>query len=417
MIIFPIGLFINRELQISTRVIFDVGIHDANNHQYPTYNNRYDGGFIGEDTILNHIKNEVKTIVESMVDGYNLPSYGGGDWDDTLQPANKSLTKKLVSGWTVLLLIDALKKFNEFANDEFKDLLKSLTAAYNKHLLVDNIPAGFVYFGNETPELMLHPLDHKTGINYRLLPITRGMIAEHYDKKNISKYLEIIDQNLMHPDGVRLMNTTVKYTGGVPKLFVRAETATNFGREIGLQYVHAHIRYIEAMTKIGEADRAYKGLNVVCPVNIKKHVDNALPRQANVYFSSSDGNFRTRYQADKEFDLLRTGKRDVKGGWRLYSSGPGIYLNQLITNFLGVKTYQNDLVIDPVMPKKLKGTKLQYSYNGKLLNIEYQKTNKISSVILNGQEITTVHENNKYRKSGIRIDINLLKDVNELIVK
>ena len=381
------------------------------------YNNRYDGGFIGEDTILNHIKNEVKTIVESMVDGYNLPSYGGGDWDDTLQPANKSLTKKLVSGWTVLLLIDALKKFNEFANDEFKDLLKSLTAAYNKHLLVDNIPAGFVYFGNETPELMLHPLDHKTGINYRLLPITRGMIAEHYDKKNISKYLEIIDQNLMHPDGVRLMNTTVKYTGGVPKLFVRAETATNFGREIGLQYVHAHIRYIEAMTKIGEADRAYKGLNVVCPVNIKKHVDNALPRQANVYFSSSDGNFRTRYQADKEFDLLRTGKRDVKGGWRLYSSGPGIYLNQLITNFLGVKTYQNDLVIDPVMPKKLKGTKLQYSYNGKLLNIEYQKTNKISSVILNGQEITTIHENNKYRKSGIRIDINLLKDVNELIVK
>ena len=171
------------------------------------------------------------------------------------------------------------------------------------------------------------------------------------------------------------------------------------------------------MTKIGEADRAFKGLNVICPVNIKKHVPNALPRQANVYFSSSDGNFRTRYQADKEFDLLRTGEREVKGGWRLYSSGPGIYLNQLISNFLGIKTYQNDLVIDPVMPKKLKGSKLEYVYNGKLLKVEYQKTSKITSVILNGEEIVNIHNNNKYRPSGIRIDFNLLKDVNELIVK
>lgn len=381
------------------------------------YNNRQDGGYVGNDTILKHIENEVKTIVESMVEDYNLPSYGGGDWDDTLQPANKSLTKKLVSGWTVLLLIDALKKFNEFTNDYFKDLLEKITKAYNKYLLVDEIPAGFVYFGENGPELMLHPQDQKTGINYRLLPITRGMIAEHYDKKNLNKYLEIIDQNLMHNDGVRLMNTTVKYTGGKPRLFMRAETATNFGREIGLQYVHAHIRYIEAMAKIGNSERAYKGLNVVCPINIKKHVPNALPRQANVYFSSSDGNFRTRYIADKEFDLLRTGEREVKGGWRLYSSGPGIYLNQLVTNFLGVKTYQGDLVIDPVMPNKLKGTKLHYNYNGKLLNIEYEKPNKITKVILNGQEITTVHNNNKYRTAGIRIDSNLLQDVNTIIVK
>ena len=221
----------------------------------------------------------------------------------------------------------------------------------------------------------------------------------------------------MHKDGVRLMNTTVKYTGGKPRLFMRAETATNFGREIGLQYVHAHIRYIEAMAKIGKYDRAYQGLNVVCPINIKKHVPNALPRQANVYFSSSDGNFRTRYIADKEFDLLRTGEREVKGGWRLYSSGPGIYLNQLITNFLGIKTYQNDLVIDPVMPNKLKGTKLQYNYKGKVLNIEYAKPNNISKVVLNGQEITTVHHNNKYRTAGIRIDSSLLQETNTIIVK
>ena len=69
------------------------------------------------------------------------------------------------------------------------------------------------------------------------------------------------------------------------------------------------------------------------------------------------------------------------------------------------------------MPNKLKGTKLHYNYNGKLLNIEYEKPNKITKVILNGQEITTVHHNNKYRTAGIRIDSNLLQDVNTIIIK
>ena len=36
------------------------------------------------------------------------------------------------------------------------------------------------------------------------------------------------------------------YTGGTSRIFKRAESAANFGREVGLQYVHAHIRYIEA---------------------------------------------------------------------------------------------------------------------------------------------------------------------------
>lgn len=47
---------------------------------------------------------------------------------------------------------------------------------------------------------------------------------------------------LLYPDGVRLMNRPAQYDGGVSTHFKRAEHAANFGREVGLQYVHAHIR-------------------------------------------------------------------------------------------------------------------------------------------------------------------------------
>lgn len=385
------------------------------------YTERNAGMHVDSDTLMKHIENEIQAIVNSNVKDTNLPCYGGGDWDDTLQPCNRDLTKNMVSGWTVLLLIEAITKLNDcltkYNNDKrFAKLLKTLKTSYNKYLLIDDIPAGFAYFG-ETEELMLHPKDKKTGIKYRLLPFNRGIISEEFPKKNINKYLNIIDENLLHPDGVRLMNTTVHYQGGTPKIFMRAETATNFGREIGLQYVHAHIRYIEAMSHIGRGDRVYQGLNMVCPINLATHVKNALPRQANVYFSSSDGDFKSRYEADQNFDLLRTGKVNVKCGWRLYSSGPGIYLNQLISNFLGIKSYDGKLYLDPVMPKSLQGLKLKFNYQGKMLNITYNQNKVVNEIILNGVAYTNHLNINKYRKSGILIDCELLKESNEIIIQ
>ncbi|HCM13995.1 MAG TPA: hypothetical protein DHW85_12555, partial [Lachnospiraceae bacterium] len=61
--------------------------------------------------------------------------------------------------------------------------------------------------------------------------------------------------------------------------FKRAETAANFGREIGLQYVHAHIRFIESMAKLGKADETWDNLLKVIPIKIQTKVPNASARQ------------------------------------------------------------------------------------------------------------------------------------------
>jgi cellobiose phosphorylase len=252
-------------------------------------------------------------------------------------------------------------------------------------------------------ELMLHPSDTKTGIHYRLLPMTRSMIAELLTAEQAEAHYGVIREKLYHPDGVRLMDRPAKYRGGVSTHFKRAEQASNFGREIGLQYVHAHIRFIEAMAKLGKAEEAWSGLHKINPVGLKDVVPNAELRQSNVYFSSSDGKFSTRYEAEERFDELRSGKVPVKGGWRIYSSGPGIYMNQLISNCLGIRVRGEDLIIDPVLPPHLDGLRFKFAWMGIPTTFIYHLKGQGRVVRINGQEIPVRENPGYYRSGGVRI--------------
>jgi cellobiose phosphorylase len=376
-----------------------------------------------KETIFQHIVKEIDAIKASFVPGTFLSKYGGGDWDDTLQPYHRELTEKMVSGWTVALTIEtfslfykAIESYNSQYASEIKTLTEHMIEDYNEFIIHDQVPAGFVYFTDEV-KYMLHPSDDQTKIKYRLLPFNQGITAELFNEKQIKNYLPLIDKNLKHPDGVRLMSDTVEYKGGKNTFFIRAETASNFGREIGLQYVHAHIRYIEAMAKLNESRRVYDGLFMINPINISSYVKNALPRQSNMYFSSSDGCFYDRYEAKKDFNKLRTGRIKVKGGWRLYSSGPGIYLYQIICNFLGIKHYHCDLLIDPCVTSNLDGLHLDYMFDDKVIHINYHISNDssvVSKVILNGKEVLDKVKVNSYKPELFVIKKALLKANNEI---
>jgi cellobiose phosphorylase len=378
--------------------------------------------FTQDYTFKHHIKKQIETIVNSFIPGTHLPRYGGGDWDDTLQPANHDLTHKMVSGWTVALLYEAfytlgneLKNSDEKLSIELLDLASKIKIDYKKYMIIDGIPAGFVVFEDDKQlTYLLHPRDKKTGLKYRLLPFLRSMISELTEKELIDDYIGLIDRVFMHPDGVRLMDTAVEYKGGKKTFFVRAETAANFGREIGLQYVHAHIRYIESMLKIGKADRAYHAINQIIPIKMKDHVNHAFYRQSNMYFSSSDANFNDRYEAKKEFEKVRSGDIAVKGGWRLYSSGPGIFIHQIIHHMLGVGIYHQNLHLDPVISQELNGLKFKYLYQNKELNITYHIGQ--NQLKINGKTVETKKINNTYRKSGFVLDKQLIENYKSPII-
>jgi cellobiose phosphorylase len=234
--------------------------------------------------------------------------------------------------------------------------------------------------------------------------MTRSIIAELVSEAQARKNVATIQNKLKCPDGVRLMDCPAHYDGGVSHLFKRAEQAANVGREISLQYTHAHIRYIEAMAKIGQGKEAWNSLFTINPILIQHSVKNANIRQSNLYFSSSDGAYKDRYEYEENFDLLRKGSIKVKGGWRLYSSGPGIYLRQLISNVLGIRFSSQGLIIDPVLPAELDGLKFTFQCFGRKLNFQYKiSENNIPKAYEGNVEIYTTSLVNPYRNGGILI--------------
>lgn len=387
-------------------------------------------------SLFAHVERQVTHIVDNLIPGTSLSCYGDGDWDDTLQPANQALRENMVSGWTIPLTLQALKtlgsaletrpEYNDFVR-KISILAEDMEADYNKLLIKDGVIAGFIHLPNkdvEQVEYLLHPSDEKTGIKYRLLPASRSIISETFDKEMADKHMAIIEENLVHPDGVRLMEKMAKYQGGKQSYFKRAELAANLGREVGLQYCHAHIRFIEALCKMGKADEVADNLYKIVPVGIQQAVPNAEVRQSNAYFSSSDGKFNDRYEAYRDFDKLKSGEVQVKGGWRIYSSGPGIYINQVISNVLGVRFDNDSLVLDPVIAKRMGKVTLDFSLYGKpcrlVINPE-QEAHTPKRVELNGTEMTISILDNAYRTGGALVEKQALESAlteasNELVV-
>ncbi|AJS61132.1 GH36-type glycosyl hydrolase domain-containing protein [Paenibacillus sp. IHBB 10380] len=363
-------------------------------------------------TVLEHAYKEIDYIKNHFLHGTHLSSYGDGDWDDTLQPANAQLKQYMVSSWTVALTYQTLNQFSRVMEvvdptsaASLRSLADGIQSDFNHYMLQTEVIPGFLYMENpEQVKLLVHPSDAETGIQYRLLPMTRSMISELLTPEQAATHYEIIREQLFCPDGVRLMNRPAQYVGGVSTHFKRAEQASNFGREVGLQYVHAHIRYVEAMAKLGKEEEVWSGLARINPIGIQDVVPNAELRQSNAYFSSSDGKFNTRYDAQDRFDELRSGQVPVKGGWKIYSSGPGIYMNQLISNALGIRQEAGSLIIDPVLPQTLDGLRFDFEYAGAPVQFVYHLTSGENRVSVNGQDVATETTTNRYRTGGLRID-------------
>jgi cellobiose phosphorylase len=219
--------------------------------------------------------------------------------------------------------------------------------------------------GREEPELLLHPSDTRTGLRYSLLPMKRSIIAGLFTKEQAQHHLRLIREYLLFPDGARLMDRPVAYHGGLEEVFRRAESSSFFGREIGLMYVHAHLRYGEAMAALGEADAVWNALRVANPITVTEQLAHASPRQRNTYFSSSDAAFLDRYRASAEWPRVKAGEIAVDGGWRIYSSGPGLYTNLLLSLALGIRRRFGERTIAPLLPRSLEPVAVEMVIDGR----------------------------------------------------
>jgi cellobiose phosphorylase len=125
-------------------------------------------------------------------------------------------------------------------------------------------------------------------------------------------------------------------------------------------YTHAHLRYAQMLALLGEAQEMWEALAIVNSLASTDRLPQATLRQRNTYFSSSDAAFHDRYQASAEWSRVRAGTIAVEGGWRIYSSGPGLYVHMLISRALGARRQFGVRSLSPCLPASLQSLRLQW---------------------------------------------------------
>lgn len=373
--------------------------------------------FKGETaTVWQHIERALAVMERRVVDGTALAAYGHGDWNDALQPADPAMREHMCSAWTVTLhyqtmltLARALRAIGRGADaDRFVSKAEAVRADFQRILLVDGVLTGYALFDADGPaRYLLHPRDAITGVRYSSLAMIHAILEDLFTPQQAREHLELIDAHLRGPDGVRLFDRPMDYHGGPQRFFQRAESATFFGREIGLMYMHAHLRYAQALAHVGEAERFFHALCQANPIGIRDLLPQAALRQANCYYSSSDAAFRDRYQASAEYSRVNEGTIALDGGWRVYSSGAGIALGLVVRRFLGLGCEFDAMVIDPVMPAMLDGLQVRIELFGRPVTVLYAVRGAgcgVDSVTIDGQRLALTHQPNPHRRGAARID-------------
>ncbi|HET9599471.1 MAG TPA: hypothetical protein VFP65_28105 [Anaeromyxobacteraceae bacterium] len=367
-------------------------------------------------TILQHVDRALGVIGRRRVAGTALAAYGHGDWNDSLQPADPSMRERLCSAWTVVLhhqTWTALAAALRFAGHPARALALESEAArirgdLRDTLLVDGVLAGYVLFGGARPEPLLHPRDRSTGVRYSLLPMMHAVLEDLFTPEEAAAHLALMREHLWAPDGARLFDRPFPYHGGIPRLFQRAETSAFFGREIGLMYTHAHLRYAQMQAHVGDARGLLRTLALAHPVQLRARLPQASLRQANCYFSSSDAAFRDRHEAQAEYARVAAGTVALDGGWRVYSSGPGIALSLVVTSLLGIRRQGDVLVVDPVIAPELTGLRAEVPVLGRRVQVEYVVDRRgygPQAIALDGRALAFERLHNPYRTGGAAIPV------------
>jgi cellobiose phosphorylase len=367
------------------------------------------------ETVLGHVARAFEVVERRTIPGTHLVAYGHGDWNDSLQPVDPAMRERLCSTWTVTLHVQTLvtlaHALRRLARPDAAARLESQASRirdeFRRRLLVDETLAGFAYFHEDgRVDYLLHPRDDATGIRFRLLPMIHAIINDLLTPDEARTHAGYIRRHLLGPDGARLFDRPPEYRGGRQRFFQRAESSTFFGREVGLMYMHAHLRYAEAMAHYGDADAFFLALRQANPIGLHELVPCAARRQANCYYSSSDAAVTDRYAAGSRYDDVRAGRVVLEGGWRVYSSGAGIALRLVHECLLGLRRGRSRLTVDPVMPRELDGLAVALELEGAPLRVVYRIGRAGSgpvAVTLNGADLPFEREPNPYRPGGVSV--------------
>ena len=373
--------------------------------------------------VWQHVLRALSVIRRRTIAGTALAAYGHGDWNDALQPADPTMRDHMCSAWTVTLhhqtLTTLARALRQIGRTPAAARLERQAAAVRRDfarlLLVDGVLAGYALFGENRStdaaaplRYLLHPRDETTGVRYSALAMIHAILEGLFDAEQMRHHLRLIAEHLSGPDGVRLFDRPLPYHGGLQKHFQRAESASFFGREIGLMYTHAHLRYAQALAHVGEAERFFHALCQANPIGLREIVPMASLRPSNCYYSSSDAAFADRDQASREYERVRLGTISLDGGWRVYSSGAGILASLVVRHLLGLRLEADALLIDPVLPAALAGLRVSVVLRQHETEIVYRVRAPgcgVTALRHDGRPLAFIEDPNPYRRGAARVSL------------
>jgi cellobiose phosphorylase len=96
----------------------------------------------------------------------------------------------------------------------------------------------------------------------------------------------------------------------------------------------------------------------------------------------------------------------LKSGWRIYSSGPGIFIGLVVSRLLGLRRSYGRTVIDAVVPPELDGMTARTRLLGREVEFVYHVSGAGAGpkrIRVNGRAIEFEREANPYREGGALI--------------
>ena len=208
-----------------------------------------------------HAERALAVIEKRVIPGTSLAAYGHGDWNDSLQPADPAMREHLCSAWTVTLHVQTLTTLAHALRtigraDDAAPLEtgpKPCSRISSGCSFADGVLAGYALFEDgERVRYLLHPSDATTGVRYSSLAMIHA-ILEDMLTPDAGARAPAPDRRAPERRRTACACSTARCrtTAGRSACSSAPRRATFFGREIGLMYMHAHLRYAQALAHIG----------------------------------------------------------------------------------------------------------------------------------------------------------------------
>ena len=289
--------------------------------------------------------------------------YGDGDWNDSLQPADPKLREWMVSSWTVALLFQQINRYARGA------------APCAAHRQGGGIGASCRGDARRLPSLP-HPRRDRRRLR-RVRSARRSTpscCCTRRDTTHRPQLFAAADDARHHRRAVHAgagaapsaahsrasslsRRCAADGQAGAPTAADRSSSSAAPSRRRSSAARSASCMstpicgYAEALAVLGEADALWEALLVVNPIAVTDRLANGVAPPAQRLFQQQRRRLprplpgRTANGSD-----VKAGRIAVDGGWRIYSSGPGLYASVLLRQALGRRRYFGARSTTPLLP-------------------------------------------------------------------